>query len=58
MKVYVVESYEPGRDTFVFDSVFDSEEKAKEYCDKHNPKRPPALEYLGPECSYIEVELE
>jgi len=58
MKVFVVESYEPMRACMVFDSVFDSEQKAKDYCDKHNPKLPPEKEYLGPDYIYMEVELE
>jgi len=58
MKVFVVESYDMGRDTYLFDSVFDSEQKAKYYCDKHSRKLPPEKEYLGPDYTYFEVELQ
>ena len=57
MKVYVVESFDPGRYSYVFDSVFDSEQKAKEYCDKYNKIHPQPKEE-GDDYIYSEVELE
>jgi len=36
MKVWVIEEYEQGRDCYVFDSIVDSEEKAKAICAPYN----------------------
>jgi len=57
MKVYVVESFDISRYSYVFNSVFDSEQKAKEYCDKHN-KIHPQPKGEGDDFKYMEVELE